>query len=483
MPELLDAALDYAVHGWPVMPVKPHGKEPASSHGVKDATTDERTILNWWERWPDANIGIACGAPGPTVLDVDRPNIARPVLEKLKTEPDQPPTAATARGRHLYFNGEPRGTGQFDWGELRGRGSYVIAPPSTHPSGKDYVWLLAPTGPAAEGPRAADPEQGHDRGDWGIYAPEDLVKHGQRHDFLKDIAVRAVRDGITDVPTMMMILMAAYETHCVKRPKAKPDEFQKLAEWAAGTDIADRERTETAEADQGLCARAQRHPRRTPPVPRQRRRLGPARRHRSRRPQGRPRSSTASRSTSPTASRSGSPARTTSPPADTGNGPSSAIPTASPTRRHSRNPSSSKVYRSLCVLADTPAEDRENRRSSRTPSATSSASPNRSPTTTSATPAAATTRSPAAAPATRSTPPHRQPPRPDRRPATAPLHPRRRARRATCTTSTSTSATSRSPGRLVGLGLERIGSTAAKRPRHDDRPTGQEPNDHLPDSP
>ena len=50
------------------------------------------------------------------------------------------------------------------------------------------------------------------------------------------------------MPTIVLILMAAYEQHCIKRPKAKPTEFTALAEWAAGTDIAERER-ETLQAD------------------------------------------------------------------------------------------------------------------------------------------------------------------------------------------------------------------------------------------
>ena len=246
MTALAEAALDYAVHGWPVLPVKPKGKTPQSLHGVKDATTDEDAIREWWARWPDANIGIACGTPGPTVLDVDQPTLARPVLDRL--EPLHAPTCATARGRHLYFRGESRGTVSFGYGELRGQGSYVIAPPSVHPSGKDYVWLEAPHGKLPRVPALLQGERAGTAGTGAFQAPAELVKHGQRHDFLKDIAVRTVRSGITDVPTIVLILMAAYEQHCIKRPKAKPTEFTALAEWAAGTDIADRER-ETLQAD------------------------------------------------------------------------------------------------------------------------------------------------------------------------------------------------------------------------------------------
>ena len=35
----LKAALAYASWGWPVLPIVPNGKLPATAHGVHDATT------------------------------------------------------------------------------------------------------------------------------------------------------------------------------------------------------------------------------------------------------------------------------------------------------------------------------------------------------------------------------------------------------------------------------------------------------------
>src|SRR5215468_4020275 len=85
---LLEAALTYARYGWAVFPVyevihrdecacgkvacKDAGKHPRTRNGLKDATTDEATIQGWWQRWPDANVAVACGAEsGLIVLDVD----------------------------------------------------------------------------------------------------------------------------------------------------------------------------------------------------------------------------------------------------------------------------------------------------------------------------------------------------------------------------------------------------------------------------
>ena len=41
---ILQAALNYAGRGWAVHPIRAGGKEPASPHGFKDATTDEAII-------------------------------------------------------------------------------------------------------------------------------------------------------------------------------------------------------------------------------------------------------------------------------------------------------------------------------------------------------------------------------------------------------------------------------------------------------
>ena len=68
----LRQALAYARRGWPVFPCLPGQKIPATTHGYKDATTDEQQITEWFghgQRW---NLAIATGAPGPDVLDIDQ---------------------------------------------------------------------------------------------------------------------------------------------------------------------------------------------------------------------------------------------------------------------------------------------------------------------------------------------------------------------------------------------------------------------------
>src|SRR5690348_14564891 len=71
MTATLRQALAFAARGWPVLPCLPGQKIPATAHGYRDASTDERQITVWFASHPDWNLAIATGAPAPDVLDVD----------------------------------------------------------------------------------------------------------------------------------------------------------------------------------------------------------------------------------------------------------------------------------------------------------------------------------------------------------------------------------------------------------------------------
>jgi Bifunctional DNA primase/polymerase, N-terminal len=151
-----DAAVRYAGAGWPVFPCKPDAKEPATRHGVLDAETDPQTVTRWWSRHPDANVAIATGAPGPTVLDVDIAN-GKPGHESLNEVIRAslvPSPMALIRtpsgGSHLYFEGDAQGNGSMPKHglDLRGKGGYVVAPPSTV-GGRPYVVVSHSAVPAS----------------------------------------------------------------------------------------------------------------------------------------------------------------------------------------------------------------------------------------------------------------------------------------------------------------------------------------------
>jgi hypothetical protein len=258
--EALAAALKYAARGWPVLPLhwpaaggcscgesdcdKP-AKHPLTLHGVKDATTDPDRIRAWFRRWPKANLGIATGDPGPTVLDVDDLAAARSTIAGIAATT---PTAATPGinhppGRHHYLLGTERGTVGLGWGELRGCGSYVVAPPSIGANGRLYVWTCEPNGTLPPVPAFIAAERGT-RGTGDHEAPMTRVPHGQRHDYLLDFAVRLVRGGITDRRTIEWHLWSEFERAC--EPHPAPKTIEGIAHWAAGCDIAQRERRAAA---------------------------------------------------------------------------------------------------------------------------------------------------------------------------------------------------------------------------------------------
>lgn len=65
------AALWYAEHNWYVFPIANKTKHPLTPNGFKDGSIDPEQIRAWWNRWPDANIGMACDKSGVVALDGD----------------------------------------------------------------------------------------------------------------------------------------------------------------------------------------------------------------------------------------------------------------------------------------------------------------------------------------------------------------------------------------------------------------------------
>jgi hypothetical protein len=168
MNPLLDAALGYAARGIPVYPAYwprpgwggaslacscPRGpgcdrpaKHPLVRHGTTDATSDPAQLARWWQRWPQANLGLATGIVFDA-LDVDGPAglaVLRQLARTAGLRFPGPLVATGGGGWHAWFaptglgNRPPRGLACVDW---RGRGGAVLAPPSRHICGGTYRWL------------------------------------------------------------------------------------------------------------------------------------------------------------------------------------------------------------------------------------------------------------------------------------------------------------------------------------------------------
>jgi len=144
--------------GWPVLKVK-LDKTPATPHGYKDGTTEPSTIDHSWppgvrdEDLP--NIGIVTGQrSGIVVFDIDPRNGGQllkhgtgySIFSNGELIGKVPPTRVHLTGGggwHAYLNcTSPIRSREIAPGvELKGDGSYVIAPPSVHQNGTPYTVL------------------------------------------------------------------------------------------------------------------------------------------------------------------------------------------------------------------------------------------------------------------------------------------------------------------------------------------------------
>jgi hypothetical protein len=121
------------------------GKHPRTEHGLLEATIDVRRVARWWRRWPNANIGLVTGDRFD-VLDIDGQDGVATLRGLDQDLPLSGPVVQTGGGGWHYYlaptgwgNAQPiRGLTKVDW---RGRGGYVVAPPSRHVSGARYRWL------------------------------------------------------------------------------------------------------------------------------------------------------------------------------------------------------------------------------------------------------------------------------------------------------------------------------------------------------
>jgi hypothetical protein len=163
-PNLGEAALAYARVGLPVFPLEPEGKAPLVPRGVYAATCDPGIIRRWWQRYPDANIGVPTGTPsGCWVLDVDPRHggleslerLPRDALELARSPVHDPPLHATriqltgGGGVHLCYrlrtDLDVRFSNTVSFAgypglDVRVGGGYIVVAPSRHRSGGVYRW-------------------------------------------------------------------------------------------------------------------------------------------------------------------------------------------------------------------------------------------------------------------------------------------------------------------------------------------------------
>jgi hypothetical protein len=147
---LLNAALTYADLNWSIIPIRPDKKAPYvrwKPFQEKRATKEQ--IINWWEKYPQARIGIVTGKISDLVIvDFDGPE-AKPLFEENVCKLPDTLEQATGRGSHAGFkypadkNGiktRPNYNG-LKGVDLKADGGYIVAAPSPYDSEKNYKWV------------------------------------------------------------------------------------------------------------------------------------------------------------------------------------------------------------------------------------------------------------------------------------------------------------------------------------------------------
>lgn len=182
----LEWALHYVRRGLPVYPLhtvvngcctcgnakcERPAKHPRTEHGKNDASTDEKQVRQWWQRWPGANIGVVISNKY-VVVDVDprhggEESLAR-FVERYGPLADTRTARTGGNGLHFWYQ-HPGAECALRNRDLKDEGfpgleirtDSIIATPSLHASGVRYRWekdVAAMPLPAALLALAREPE-------------------------------------------------------------------------------------------------------------------------------------------------------------------------------------------------------------------------------------------------------------------------------------------------------------------------------------
>lgn len=153
---ILDNALEYYRRGWCVIPIRAGTKKPAcrSWESYQTERPSEATVRRWFSNGKPKALAVIMGdvSGGLVCRDFDQMEGYQRWAAEYPDLAQTLPTVKTGRpGRHVYGTADidqvraASRTGgsiiKFEDGELRG-GGYCLVPPSPHPNGRTYSWLV-----------------------------------------------------------------------------------------------------------------------------------------------------------------------------------------------------------------------------------------------------------------------------------------------------------------------------------------------------
>lgn len=161
---MLDEAINLANKGFRIIPCL--GKKPVIQKWQKNALSNIEAIKKQWEK-EDFNIGILTGKDGGNIVVIDCDikensngiNNLQNYLKEINVELPKTLSATSGRGgKHYYFKTSLDIKNRTNYPckcvDIRGKGGFIIAPPSIHENGNKYKWdnsyAIAPLPPQLE---------------------------------------------------------------------------------------------------------------------------------------------------------------------------------------------------------------------------------------------------------------------------------------------------------------------------------------------
>lgn len=300
---LAEWAVWYASHGFRVFPLVRGKKIPACTHGVLDATDDVAEIERAWSEIEDCNIGLAMGHGLVCIdldVDVDGGEGGYEHMRDWELQHgDLPETWMSITGKggmHIIYavDEDYAPTQNDDYKiDIRGEGSYIVAPPSVHPNGTVYAWEVSPLEtpatkadekviafiehiypswqPATAAKAAVSRTGGQSVHGAGGYSLPTVIKRGSRENTLFRYACQLQQFGYDDADIERMVLKANDErcvppmptreviakvSHvCSTYPKGERESLPNgITAASLSARLAERKaQREAAEADNGLA--------------------------------------------------------------------------------------------------------------------------------------------------------------------------------------------------------------------------------------